>query len=184
MNTIYSIYEGILDDIDTGVSNMDKDMNIALNFPDKNRPNALYYGRNGEIRWDWYYPAAVHTKTVKEFCDSDKIWFTPRYNEFDDHRGIKISVRVLPKGNTHRWISIGLANLTSFWPIGASIEFKGSKKAAIDYAYEILEIIRDNPKMIDWIIEQTLEFHKTNRMNTLVHEYSVFNEAMNKFKKK
>ena len=38
--------------------------------------------------------------------------------------------------------------------------------------------------MIDWIIEQTLEFHKTNRMNTLVHEYSVFNEAMNKFKKK
>jgi hypothetical protein len=60
-----------------------------------------------------------------------------------------------------------------------------SIRKATDYAYEVLKIIKLNPKMIEWLAEkQEKNGYKSQMFMPRGYCNAVFDEAMNKFNKR
>lgn len=186
-----SLYEGILGDIDSNVNKMDKDIDIALNFPDKNDPMALKYERTpvGGVRtYTWFYHRAMDNDSVAEFLkNNDTKYKSEGWNK------TKICIQIITnkvsessKNTLKHIIRIGFYDGYRFISAGARTElYNGSINKVIDYAYNLLCIIRDNPEMIEWICKQWLKNYgnQKNSLGSHVKDLETFKEVMKKFDK-
>ena len=188
---ITPLYEGILGDINSNVDKMDKDLDKVLDFPDKNDPMALKYERTpiGGVRtYTWFYHRAMDNDSVADFLKNNGIKY-----KSEGWDKTKICIQIItnkhdgPSKNTYRHIiSIGFYDGYRFINIGAKIElYHGSINKIVDYAYNLLCIIRDNPEMIEWLCKQWLKNYggQKNRMGSYVKDFETFKEAMKKFGK-
>lgn len=184
-----TLYEGILGDIDTNIANMDKDLDKALNFPDKKDPMALKYHKNaagGVRQYNWFCPHVCDNAAVKEFL----IKHGAQYKDSGWDR-TEVSIQIISNklsGPLKNTVSIGfVCQGGRFINIGAKKEMLGSINKAVEYAYDVLCVIRDNPEMIEWLCKKWLKNYGgevgARKMLSLIKCLETFDECMKKFKK-
>jgi hypothetical protein len=178
-----SLYEGILDDVDTAMNRMEDDLEASYEFPDKKE--GLWFYKSGLRYYEWVYPAATDNDAVKKLLKAGHM----TYHEPGHYLATRIRVKIYTKRDNgiykHR-ISIGISGGYAFTTLGAYRDLEDvSIRKATDYAYEVLKIIKLNPKMIEWLAEkQEKNGYKAPMFMPRGYGNALFDEAMNKFNKR
>ena len=178
-----SLYEGILDDVDTAMDRMEDDLEASYEFPDKKE--GLRFYRTGIRYYEWVYPAATDNDAVRKLLKASHM----TYHEPRHYLATRIHVKIYTTRNKgiykHR-ISIGVSGGYAFAMLGAFKDLEDvSIRKATDYAYEVLKIIKLNPKMIEWLAEKReKDNYKAPMFAPKGYYNAIFDEAMNKFNKR
>jgi hypothetical protein len=101
-----SLYEGILDDVDTAMDRMEDDLEASYEFPDKKE--GLYYYKTGVRYYEWIYPAATDNDAVRKLLKASHM----TYHEPGHYLATRIRINIYTKRDNgiykHR-IFIGLS---------------------------------------------------------------------------